>query len=350
MSDPAVTYGSYLAIDELLALQRPRSEGPEHDEMLFIVIHQVYELWFKEILHELDQVMRWLEAGDAYARPAHDEAHPDHPEGAGRAARHPRDDDAAGIPVLQGTARGRERVPVGPVPPARVHARSQGARRRRALPGEQPRPDRRCGRRFAARTLWDAFVHYLAREGYRVPAEHPDARRDAPVAASEALQDVLIEVYRTDARNAELCERLVDLDEGLQEWRYRHVKMVQRTIGDAAGHRRLERRGYLSHDADAAAVSRPVGHPREALRGSRPTAESRDVTNEQLFGATRHPAVQIAERSSRTETVAFKRLDSPAPGHSRTPRNWQISQQIRPNPARCRPGISIAISGWRLNG
>ena len=64
MSDPAVTYGSYLAIDELLALQRPRSEGPEHDEMLFIVIHQVYELWFKEILHELDQVMRWLEAGD----------------------------------------------------------------------------------------------------------------------------------------------------------------------------------------------------------------------------------------------------------------------------------------------
>src|SRR6188472_4748976 len=63
--DPSVTYGSYLAIDELLALQRPRSAGPEHDEMLFIVIHQVYELWFKEILHELDQVMRRLDEGDA---------------------------------------------------------------------------------------------------------------------------------------------------------------------------------------------------------------------------------------------------------------------------------------------
>ena len=57
MSDPTVTYGSYLAVDELLALQRPRSEGPEHDEMLFIVIHQVYELWFKQLLHEVDRVM-----------------------------------------------------------------------------------------------------------------------------------------------------------------------------------------------------------------------------------------------------------------------------------------------------
>src|SRR5499425_1745493 len=57
----AVTYASYLKIDELLALQQPRSPGPEHDEMLFIVIHQVYELWFKELLHEFDRVRRLLE-------------------------------------------------------------------------------------------------------------------------------------------------------------------------------------------------------------------------------------------------------------------------------------------------
>src|SRR5436190_23185775 len=62
--DPSVTYGSYLAVDELLALQRPRSEGPEHDEMLFIVIHQVYELWFKQILHEVDHLQGSLEEGD----------------------------------------------------------------------------------------------------------------------------------------------------------------------------------------------------------------------------------------------------------------------------------------------
>jgi tryptophan 2,3-dioxygenase len=49
VTDPAVTYARYLKIDELLALQQPRSPGPEHDELLFIVIHQVYELWFKEL-------------------------------------------------------------------------------------------------------------------------------------------------------------------------------------------------------------------------------------------------------------------------------------------------------------
>src|SRR5262245_19190147 len=60
-SQAAVTYGNYLKVDELLSLQQPRSEGPEHDEMLLIVIHQVYELWFKELLHEFDRVRRLLE-------------------------------------------------------------------------------------------------------------------------------------------------------------------------------------------------------------------------------------------------------------------------------------------------
>src|SRR3954465_12292769 len=62
----AVTYRSYLKIDELLSLQQPRSEGPEHDEMLFIIVHQVYELWFKELLHELDHVMRLLERDESH--------------------------------------------------------------------------------------------------------------------------------------------------------------------------------------------------------------------------------------------------------------------------------------------
>jgi tryptophan 2,3-dioxygenase len=50
--DSALTYTSYLAVDELLKLQRPLSIGPEHDEMLFIIIHQTYELWFKQLIHE----------------------------------------------------------------------------------------------------------------------------------------------------------------------------------------------------------------------------------------------------------------------------------------------------------
>src|SRR5438093_4452068 len=60
----AVTYSSYLKLDELLSLQRPVSDGPEHDETLFIVIHQVYELWFKELLHEIDYLKSLLERRD----------------------------------------------------------------------------------------------------------------------------------------------------------------------------------------------------------------------------------------------------------------------------------------------
>src|SRR5687767_5772750 len=62
----ALTYATYLELDELLALQRPRSEGPEHDETLFIVVHQVYELWFKQLLHELDYCASLLARGDPH--------------------------------------------------------------------------------------------------------------------------------------------------------------------------------------------------------------------------------------------------------------------------------------------
>src|SRR5713226_8599210 len=58
------SYAEYLKVNELLALQCPLSEGPEHDEMLFIVIHQVYELWFKEVLHELDHLQELLSRND----------------------------------------------------------------------------------------------------------------------------------------------------------------------------------------------------------------------------------------------------------------------------------------------
>ena len=60
----SLSYGSYLKVDELLALQQPLSQPPHHDEMLFIIIHQVYELWFKQLLHELDATMRALDRDD----------------------------------------------------------------------------------------------------------------------------------------------------------------------------------------------------------------------------------------------------------------------------------------------
>jgi tryptophan 2,3-dioxygenase len=90
-------------------------------------------------------------------------------------------------------------------------------------------------RRYHEPTVWDAFLRYLSREGYVVPAVQLERSVSAPIEPSLDVQRVLLAVYREDSKNAELCERLVDLDEGLQEWRYRHVKMVERTIGHKRG-------------------------------------------------------------------------------------------------------------------
>ena len=69
-----LTYSGYLSLPGLLELQRPRSEPPEHDEMLFIVIHQVYELWFKLLLHETDKVQRDFTGKRSLRRHRHVEA------------------------------------------------------------------------------------------------------------------------------------------------------------------------------------------------------------------------------------------------------------------------------------
>ena len=62
--EPKLSYGSYLHVDDLIGLQKLESDPPRHDEMLFIIIHQVYELWFKQLLHELDAIVGKLTAGD----------------------------------------------------------------------------------------------------------------------------------------------------------------------------------------------------------------------------------------------------------------------------------------------
>src|SRR5260370_27572445 len=63
---PQLTYATYLELEQLLTLQKPRSSPPEHDETLFIIIHQTYELWFKQVLHEFDKIKRDFSAGDLF--------------------------------------------------------------------------------------------------------------------------------------------------------------------------------------------------------------------------------------------------------------------------------------------
>ncbi len=237
MSDipnPVVTYESYLHVDALLSLQRPRSDPPEHDEMLFIVIHQVYELWFKELLHELDRVVTLLRS---------DEPH---------RVQHTLKRVLTILKVLVAQLDILETMT--PLEFLSFRARLEAAsgfqsnqfRQLEFLLGAKSAtalarfPEGSAGRialerRFQEPTVWDAFLQYLSREGYQLPASQLARDRTTPPQATPEIQQVLLTVYRQDPKNAAICERLVDLDEGFAEWRYRHVRMVERTIGSKPG-------------------------------------------------------------------------------------------------------------------
>jgi len=229
-----VTYASYLRLDDLLALQQPREGRLEHDETLFIVIHQVYELWFKEMLHELDHLMALLR---------NNETPP---------ALHTLKRVltilkvlVAQIDILEtitplGFLSFRERLEAGSGFQSFQFRELEcvlGVKSRAALErypaGSEHRA--RVERRLLAPTLWDAFLAYLALNGYAVPRSALERDVTAPIEADPGVQQVLIEVYRKNPTVALVCERLIDFDEGFMEWRYRHVKMVQRTIGTKHG-------------------------------------------------------------------------------------------------------------------
>ena len=240
----ALTYSSYLKLDQLLALQEPLSDGPEHDETLFIVIHQVYELWFKEMIHELDYLQSLLAKSDA-PRALHTL----------KRVLTILKVVVAQIDVLETMTpleflSFRDRLESGSGFQSFQFRELEfllGAKTPAALeryPAGSPHRQR-LERRLAAPTLWDAFMRFLQSAGYAVPPDVLNRDVTLPVAPSPALQAVLVDVYRRDPTVRSLCERLVDLDEGLQEWRYRHVKMVQRTIGTKRGTGGSEGAAYL---------------------------------------------------------------------------------------------------------
>jgi tryptophan 2,3-dioxygenase len=233
----AVTYASYLKLEQLLALQVPLSEGPsgpEHDETLFIIIHQVYELWFKQTLHEVEYLERLLDRRDA-ARAQHTL----------KRILTILKVVVAQIDVLETMTpleflSFRSRLQSGSGFQSyqfRALEFALGAKNAAALArypvGSPERGD--LERRLAAPTLWDAFLRYLAAEGHPIPQMQLGRDVTARVAGDPDVQKVLVDIYRSGSPIGALCERLVDLDEGLQEWRYRHVKMVERTIGTKRG-------------------------------------------------------------------------------------------------------------------
>jgi tryptophan 2,3-dioxygenase len=241
--DSALTYTSYLAVDELLKLQRPLSTGPEHDEMLFIIIHQTYELWFKQLIHEFAEAQRAMEAGDSHYSLA-----------------------------ILGRIRTILKVCVTQIDiletmtPLQFNAfrsylsSSSGfqsaqfrmveallGRRDSKMAGHLPLDIQEKIKEITARnSVWDSALAYLAKRGHAIPTEVLDRDKSTVYLANTDVQSVLLEVHRNDPESAMVCERLVDIDEGLQEWRYRHVKMVERTIGHKIGTGGSSGAGYLA--------------------------------------------------------------------------------------------------------
>jgi len=225
------TYAEYLKLDTLLAQQQP---GSDHDEMLFIVIHQTYELWFKEILHELDYLQRLL-GNDDLPRAGH----------AMKRVLTILKVLVAQIDILETMTpleflSFRTRLEAGSgFQSIQFRELEFAVGHKRPAPLDQFAPGSaertRLERRFRAPSLWDWFAAFLAQRGQPIPNDVLQRDFSQPPAESAAMQQILIKIYRTDPALAEFCERLVDLDEGLQEWRYRHVKMVERTIGTKAG-------------------------------------------------------------------------------------------------------------------
>jgi tryptophan 2,3-dioxygenase len=229
-----VTYSNYLKIEELLSLQQPLSEGPEHDEMLFIIIHQVHELWFKQVIHELKRLQTSL--GNQNIHEAQHNL---------SRVRTILKTIVSQVDILEtmtplsfGSFRDRLESASGfQSVQFRELESMMGKKSQRAIDmHEDGSPAHESlTRLYTSPTVYDSFLHYLAAIGHEIPDEVLHRDFTTKYEANEGVQQAILKVYREDPMHASLLECMVDVDEGFQEWRYRHVKMVERTIGTKSG-------------------------------------------------------------------------------------------------------------------
>jgi tryptophan 2,3-dioxygenase len=230
----ALSYNDYLKIDQLLNLQQARSPGPEHDELLFIITHQVYELWFKQMLHEVDHLCGLFSRGDRN-RALHTLKRL---EKILKTLTQQIDILETLTPLEFNAFRDRLETASGF---QSIQFRELefvlGQKNQRKLVTEESQAQQapRLQQRFQQATLWDAFLQFLHQAGHAIPDTELNRDVTQAIQPSSDTQVVLLTVYRDDPLLSEICEALVDFDEGMQEWRYRHVKMVERTIGTKFG-------------------------------------------------------------------------------------------------------------------
>ncbi|HKL50802.1 MAG TPA: tryptophan 2,3-dioxygenase family protein [Wenzhouxiangellaceae bacterium] len=230
-------YQGYLGLDRVLDAQFPLSDPPHHDEMLFIIQHQTAELWFKLIIHELKAAIAHL---------ASDEAAPSLKILARvKMVQQQLFDQWAVLETLTPSEYMQFRDVLGSASgfqsfQYRCVEFLLGNKNRdlTRVFAHQPRAMAELEQVLEAPSVYDEFLRYLARRGLAVPAECIERDFAEPHEFSSDLVDVLVEIYRDTGRwwtEYALCERLVDVEESFQLWRYRHLKSVERIIGHKTG-------------------------------------------------------------------------------------------------------------------
>jgi len=242
-NEQLLTYGGYLKINDLLNLQQLRSDPPQHDETLFIVIHQVYELWFKQMLHELDTIIENLNQNEAL-----------------RAIRLLRRCIEIQRVLINQIAVLETMTPMDfltfrdHLMPASGFQSSQfreleylcglkeeGYCNNFATDSEEYK---RLQKRLTEPSMLDAFYSLLRRRGFDLPESSPP--EDS--AAHHRRLAELMRIYQEAERHYDLfllAESLIEYDEMFALWRLRHVKMVERMIGSKVGTGGSEGVNYL---------------------------------------------------------------------------------------------------------
>jgi tryptophan 2,3-dioxygenase len=229
-----LTYSSYLHLDQLLELQQPRSDPPEHDEMIFIITHQAYELWFKLQLHELEKICHDFRDGHLYGAIA-----------TFKRVRTIMKVMVEQIDILEtmtpmsfNSFRDRLETASGfQSSQFREFEFLLGYKRPGMLRYQQAGTPayERLVQRLHEPTVVDAFYDFLERHGVAVPAELRRRDPTLPTQPNEVVEEGILWLYKTQPDLEILFELMTDFDEGFQEWRYRHIKLVERTIGSKKG-------------------------------------------------------------------------------------------------------------------
>ena len=245
--DRSMSYGQYLQLDKVLGAQQPLSG--QHDEMLFIVIHQASELWLKLCLHELAATRAQIRADDL--EPA--------------------------FKMLSRVARAQSQLiqswdVLGTMTPAdymrfrdslgqssgfqswqyRLLEFMLGNKDARLIEVHASDPPLHAllGRELATPSLYDEALRLLARRGFAIPAERLERDWTQSYEAHPAVEAAWLAIYRDSNAHwdlYELAEKLVDLEYRLQQWRFAHLKTVERIIGFKRGTGGSAGVGYLEH-------------------------------------------------------------------------------------------------------